>query len=121
MQRVDDLKTRRRHLEGLSDEELKERFWRLARDIVMPLYQLAYTHTSPSIERAVLLRMGFSSLEAMSIVSWAVKTGLLGKGAGQLVLEYAKIAKTSYLEAGRALSAGIGWDEVKARFGSDER
>ncbi len=121
MQRADDLETRRRHLEGLSDDQLKERFWRLAEDIVKPLCQLAHTHTSPSIERSVLLRMGFSSLEAMSIVSWAAKTGLLGKGAGHLVLEYAKVKQIGYLEAGRDLSSGNGWDEVKARFGGDRR
>jgi D-ornithine 4,5-aminomutase subunit alpha len=103
----------------LSDEELKERFWQLARDIVRPLYDLAYTHTSPSIERSVLLRMGFSSLEAQSIVSAAEKRGLLGKGAGHLVLALAKARGIDYLQAGKQLASGNGWDEVAGLFGGE--
>lgn len=116
MQRQSDFETRRAHLSTLTDEELKERFWQLAREIVKPLYDLAYTHTSPSIERSVLLRMGFSSLEAAAIVSTAQKMGLLGKGAGHLVLKYAGITGKPYLEAGRELAEGRGWDEVSAAF-----
>ena len=99
MQRVSDFEKRREHLKDLSNEELKERFWLLAEEIMKPLYDLAHTHTSPSIERSVLLRMGFSSLEAVAIVSAAEKRGLLGKGAGHLVLRYAKagIALRLYL------------------------
>jgi len=87
MQRHSDFDKRREHLARLTDGELKERFWELAREIVEPLYDLAYNHTSPSIERSVLLRMGFSSLEAQGIVSAAEKRRLLGKGAGNLVLK----------------------------------
>ena len=119
MQRGSDFDKRRESLKGLSDEELKARFWRLSDEIVKPLYDLAYTHTSPSIERSVLLRMGFSSLEAAAIVSGAEKRGLLGKGAGHLVLRYAQATKKEYLEAGRALSKGEGWDEVKEAFGGE--
>lgn len=109
------------HLEGLSDEELKERFWSLANDIVKPLYEMAYTHTSPSIERSVMLRMGFSSLEANAVVSEAAKRGLLGKGAGHLALKYAQVAGfgQDYLEAGRTLAKGEGWDALKSSFQSD--
>lgn len=114
MQRACDFETRRKHLAGLSDRELKDRFWELAFEIVKPLGDLAYSHTSPSIERSVLLRMGFSSLEAQSIVSLAEKRGLLGKGAGNLVLRYAKATNTDYLTAGRQLSAGTGWDDLAA-------
>lgn len=112
---------RREHLKGLTDEELKARFWQLAGEIVKPLYDMAYGHTSPSIERSVLLRMGFSSLEANAIVSAAAKRGLLGKGAGHLVLRYAKVSGLGedYLAAGRALAQGDGWNEVKASFGGD--
>ncbi|HAF66500.1 MAG: ornithine aminomutase subunit alpha [Bacillota bacterium] len=117
MQRPCDFEERRKHLAELSDEELKERFWELAREIVKPLYDLAYTHTSPSIERSVLLRMGFSSLEAQSIVSSAEKRGLLGKGAGNIVLTFAKARGIDYLQAGKQLASGSGWDEVVSLFG----
>ena len=68
MERKDDFKTRRLHLADLSDSEIKERFWSLAEQIVDPLLDLGYKNTSPSIERSILLRMGFSSLEAMAIL-----------------------------------------------------
>lgn len=119
VQRPSDFEKRREHLKNLSDEELKERFWSLANEIVKPLYELAYTHTSPSIERSVLLRMGFSSLDAAAIVSSAEKRGLLGKGAGHLVLRYAQEVKKPYLEAGYDLANGVGWDVVSAAFGGD--
>ncbi len=110
---------RRQHLKDLSDAELKERFWSLAEEIVTPLYELAWSHTSPSIERSVLLRMGFSSLEAAAIVSGAEKRRLLGKGVGHVVLRYAGICRKGYLEAGRILARDEGWDDVKAAFGGD--
>ena len=119
MQRASDFEERREHLKDLSDEELKARFWRLSDEIVKPLYDLAYTHTSPAIERSVLLRMGFSSLEAAAIVSGAQKRGLLGKGAGHLILRYAGETGKDYLDAGRALARGEGWDEVKEAFGGE--
>jgi D-ornithine 4,5-aminomutase subunit alpha len=119
VQRQSDFEQRRQHLKGLSDEQLKQRFWDLADQIVKPLYDLAYTHTSPSIERSVLLRMGFSSIEATAIVSAAEKRRLLGKGAGNLVLRYARILGKEYLEAGRILAKGEGWDEVRDAFGGD--
>ena len=62
MHRPDDFQERRKHLEGLSEEELEKRFWDLAEKIVDPLLELAYKNTSPSIERSVLLSMGFSSI-----------------------------------------------------------
>lgn len=120
VQRVSDFEKRRERVRELSNDELKERFWLLAEEIVKPLYDLAYTHTSPSIERSVLLRMGFSSIEAVAIVSAAEKRGLLGKGAGHLVLRYAKETESGYLDAGRALANGEGWDSVKALFGGEK-
>lgn len=119
MQRACDFEERRKHLAGLSDQELKDRFWELAQEIVKPLYELAYTHTSPSIERSVLLRMGFSSLEAQSIVSSAEKRGLLGKGAGNIVLTYARAKDIDYVPAGRELASGGGWDEITGMFGGE--
>jgi D-ornithine 4,5-aminomutase subunit alpha len=117
LQRPSDFEKRRLGVKDLSDEELKQRFWALADEIVKPLYDLAYTHTSPSIERSVLLRMGFSSLEAASIVNAAEKTGLLGKGAGHLVLRYAQKTQKDYLDAGHDLAKGQGWDDLKVLFG----
>jgi D-ornithine 4,5-aminomutase subunit alpha len=112
MKREDDFEKRREHLRNLSDEELFNRFWGLAEEIVKPMVDLAYTHTSPAVERSVLLRMGFSSIEAGNIVSEGMKWKLLGKGMGNVVLAYSKIKGTSYFKAGDELSRGIGWDEV---------
>lgn len=113
------LENRRKHLAGLSDEELKERFWELAHEIVKPLSELAFSHTSPSIERSVALRMGFSSLEAQAIVSFAEKRGLLGKGVGRILLKYAEVKNKGYLEAGRELASGKGWDELAEIIGGE--
>lgn len=116
-ERPDDFETRRAHLAGLSDEELERRFWELADKIVEPLVELARTHTSPSIERSVVLRMGFSSIEAKEIVSRCANAGLLGKGAGHCILKYAKAKGMSIRDAGLALMEDEPWAEVKALFG----
>lgn len=116
MKREDDFELRRKHLADLSDEELYERFWALTEQIVDPLIDLAYNHTSSSIERSVLLRMGFSSIESDAIVTEGLKAGLLGKGMGNVVLKYADLKSISYLEAGRELATGKGWNEVVALF-----
>ena len=76
----------RAHLAGLTDEELEARFWELAQEIVDPLVELARTHTSPSIERCVLMRMGIDSRTCMAVVAECEKRGLLGHGAGHVVL-----------------------------------
>ena len=116
MKREDDFEIRRRHLANLSDEELYNRFWELTEKIVDPLIDLAYHNTSSSIERSVLLRMGFSSFEADAIVTEGLKAGLLGKGMGDVVLKYAQLKNRSYLEAGRELAEGKGWNETAALF-----
>ena len=121
MHKRPDFEKARTALAHLSDAELKEKFWALAREIVAPLAELARTHTSPSIERSVLLRMGFSSLEAGAIVSAAEKRGLLGKGAGAVLLKYAEDKGMDYLPAGRELAAGKGWDELETMFGGESR
>lgn len=116
MKRADDFESRRKHLEGLSDEELYERFWKLTEEIVKPMVDLAYNNTSASIERSVLLRMGFSSLECDGIVQEGMKAGLLGKGMGNVVLKYSEFKGIPYLEAGRELGEGKGWNEVSKLF-----
>ena len=110
--RPDDFASRRQHLEALSDAELQERFWTLVDQIVAPLIEEARTHTTPSIERSVLLRMGFSSLEAGQLVERLQARGLLGEGAGRLVLELATAKRISVREAGSALLADRYWNEL---------
>lgn len=114
--RPDDFETRSRHLQHLSDEELNAYFWQLVEKVVDPLVELARTHTSPSIERSVLLRMGFNSLEAKRLVDMIFERGLLGKGAGHIVWRIAKEHNLDYIEAGRRLIQGQLWDDVDRIF-----
>lgn len=116
MKREDDFEKRREHLKNLSDEELYNRFWSLTEEIVKPLVDLAYKNTSPSVERSVLLRMGFSSIEAGNIVKEGEKWNLLGKGMGNVVLTYAELRGIPYLQAGEELSDGKGWDMVHVKM-----
>ena len=116
MKRVDDYEKRREHLKNLSDEELYNRFWQLTEEIVKPMIDLASTHTSASVERSVLLRMGFSSLEAGDIVKEGMKWNLLGKGIGNVVLSYAEIKGIDYLQAGAELAKGEGWELVNKKM-----
>jgi len=110
--RPDDFESRRARLQSLSDEELHAYFWSLAERIVAPLIEEARTHTTPAIERAVLLRMGFASLEAKSLVAQMGERGLLGHGAGRLVFELARAKGLSVRAAGIALLAGQFWEEL---------
>lgn len=112
MKRIDDFNERRQHLANLSEEELFNRFWELTEKIVEPLVDIAYKNTSPAIERSVLLRMGFSSIEADNIVKYGLKWGLLGYGMGYAVLCLGENNKIDYKEAGSLLSIGQGWETV---------
>ena len=114
--RADDFNERRAHLAKLSDQELYERFWYLASDIVDPLLELGRKNTSPAIERSVLLRMGFSSIEAKAIVDGVIDRGLMGKGAGHVVYKLAKAKNISVREAGVALADGKMWQEAADLF-----
>ncbi len=116
MKRADDFQERRKHLAGLSDKELYDKFWSLAEQIVDPLLELGQKNTSPSVERAVLLRMGFSSLEVKPIVDGCIDRGLMGKGTGNVVYRLAKEKNISVREAGLMLVEGKGWDEATAIF-----
>lgn len=115
--RQDDFALRHKHLEQLTDEELKQRFWHLIDEAVAPLVDLAKTHTSPAIERSVLLRMGFSSLEAKAIVDQTIEHHLMGKGAGHCVYKYSLLSKKNVRESGLILMKGEGWEEVMKAFG----
>lgn len=84
--RIARFEKRQAELKNMSDAELKERFWKLCNQVVEPIVDLAKTHTSPSIERAVLLRMGIDSVSTHAVVTKVLEAGLLGKGAGNVVL-----------------------------------
>ncbi|MGE0823801.1 MAG: D-ornithine 4,5-aminomutase subunit OraS [Candidatus Binatia bacterium] len=111
-ERTDDFAVRRERLRSLSDAELQAYFWRLAEQLVSPLIAEARTHTTPAIERSVLLRMGFSSVEAQDLVKRLGEQQLLSHGAGRLVLELAKVKGLSVREAGTALLAGHYWEDL---------
>lgn len=111
-QREDDFLSRRAHLAGLSDAELKTLFWEKIDELVQPLLDLAKENTSPSIERSVLLRMGFSSIEADGLVDLAIDRGLLGYGAGHAVYLAAKKTGGDVRKTGLAMLEGAHWDEV---------
>lgn len=111
--RPDDFPTRRAQVSGLSDEELHARFWGLVEQIVAPLVKEARSHTTPAIERSVLLRMGFSSAEAGDLVDRLGQAQLLGHGAGRLVLELATRKRLPVREAGLALLDDRLWEELE--------
>ncbi len=101
--RNDDFLERRKHLEKYSDAELKTYFKELTDQIIDPLLSLAYDFTTPAIERSVLMRMGFSSLESKMITEKMMENNLLEHGAGHVVFKYASLTKLPIREAGLAL------------------
>ncbi len=117
MARADTYLQIRGHLAALTDEELEARFWELAQQVVDPLVELARTHTSPSIERSVLMRMGIDSPTCMAVAGECEKRGLLGHGAGQVVLHCSTTWGCPAPEAARRLAAGEGWDVALAKWG----
>jgi D-ornithine 4,5-aminomutase subunit alpha len=112
-ERPDDFPSRRARVSSLSDEALHARFWSLVEQIVAPLVEEARTHTTPAIERSVLLRMGFSSAEARDLVDRLGEAQLLGHGAGRLVLELATRKGLPVREAGLALLDDRLWAELE--------
>ena len=117
--RIDDYQSRREHLAKLSDDELKERFWNLLEQTVNPLIDIAKKNTSPAIERSILLRMGFSSLEAKILVEKTIEHNLIRKGAGHVVYRLARLKNINIRDAGLKLIGDIGWKEVKQSFGGE--
>ncbi len=111
-ERPDDFESRRQHLRELSDDELHARFRSLVGQIVDPLIDEARSHTTPSIERSVLLRMGLSSIEAKALVDGMSTRGLLGHGAGRLLLELANTKSITISEAAEALLEGRLWEDL---------
>ncbi|WP_425447007.1 ornithine aminomutase subunit alpha [Dethiothermospora halolimnae] len=121
MKRVDDFEKRREHLKDLTEEQLEARFWELAEKIVDPMVDLAKNHTSPSIERSVVIRMGFSSIEAKGIVEGVMNRGLMGKGAGNVIYRLAKENNMEIRETGLKLLDGELWDQAVEIFKGGEK
>lgn len=108
---------RRKHLADLSDQALYDHFWDLAGKIVDPLVEAGRSYTTPAIERSVLLRMGFSSLEAQAIVSGAMEHRILPHGAGHLVWRLSEKLGMEVRDTGLALAEGKYWKEAEELFG----
>jgi D-ornithine 4,5-aminomutase subunit alpha len=104
-ERMTRLEARLRELDDVPDEELRQHFWVLCDQVVAPLVELARTHTSPSIERSVLLRMGIDSVTASGVVAHVHEAGLLGKGAGHVLLRLAQRDGTDVRTAAAAVIA----------------
>jgi D-ornithine 4,5-aminomutase subunit alpha len=117
MTRADEYLAWRTHLADLSDEQLEARFWELVEQIVDPLVELARSHTSPSIERSVLMRMGVDSPTGNGVVNELDKRGLLGHGAGHVVLHCAQQWDVDVRAAAGKLAAGEGWKDVERKWG----
>ena len=73
-------------------------------------------YTSPAIERSVLLRMGFSSIEAKAIVEGCVERSLMCFGAGNVVYRLAKSKGMDIRPAGLELVEGRLWDDAEKLF-----
>lgn len=106
----------RKHLENLSDQEIHELFWELTGKIIDPLLELGYKNTTPSVERSVLLRLGFSSIEAKALVEKVMDAKLMSKGAGHVVYVASKENNVSIKDAGFGLLEGKYWDSVTNYF-----
>ncbi|MEG1559425.1 MAG: ornithine aminomutase subunit alpha [Clostridia bacterium] len=116
MKRQDDYETRREGVKNLNDDELKTLFWELADKMTAPMIELGRDNTTPAIERSVLLRMGFSSIEAKAIVYGCLERSLLGHGAGNIIYRLSKKKGQTIREAGLSLVENDAWDEAKALF-----
>ncbi|MEG1710363.1 MAG: ornithine aminomutase subunit alpha [Clostridia bacterium] len=116
MKRVDNYEEQRAHLNDMTEEQLKDYFWSLTDKLIEPLIDLGKENTSPAIERSVLLRMGFSSLEAKAIVDNCMKNALMGHGAGNVVYKTSKHLNKDLRETGLQLADGKLWDIAVTLF-----
>jgi len=121
MARADESLAWRTHLAEYTDEQLETIFWDLVEQIVDPLVALARTHTSPSIERSVLMRMGIDSPTCNAVVNEVDKRGLLGHGAGHLVWHCANEWGVDVRAAAAKLARGEGWETVDAKWGPNAK
>lgn len=115
-QRNDDFQTRRAHLKNMTDAELKAYFEKLTDQLLDPMLELAYQNTSPAIERSVLMRMGFSSLEAKILTEKMLDYHLLEHGAGHVLYRYAKMNKLSIRNAGLRLMDTKEMEKIQEEF-----
>ena len=120
-ERIDDFEKRRQHLKDMSDEELRTYFLELSDKLVDPLLDLAYKNTSKSIERSVLLRMGFNSIEAKGIVEILNENDLLRKGSGHCVYLVSKNKQLPIHESGLLIQNGDEIDYLMEHFKGVER
>ncbi len=118
MVRPDTFNEVRQHLAHLTDAELEARFWNLSRACVDPLVDLARTHTSPSIERSVLMRMGIDAVTCKAVVAECETRGLLGHGAGHVVLIAMREWGVGAPTAAVRLASGEGWELAEAKWGA---
>ena len=116
MKREDDFEVRRQHLKDLTDQELYDRFWELCEQLVDPLLDMGREYASPAVERSVLLRMGFSSLEVKAIVNGCMERDLLQHGAGNVVYKLSRAETLPLREAGEKLANGELWDKAASLF-----
>lgn len=116
MKREDEFEVRRTHLKDLTDQQLYDRFWDLCAQLVDPLLSMGREYTSPAIERSVLLRMGFSSLEVKAIVNGCMERNLLQHGAGNVVYKLSQSKALPLREAGVKLANGELWEDAAALF-----
>ena len=72
--------------------------------------------SAPAVERSVLLRMGFSSIEAKAIVDGCIEHNLIAHGAGNVIYRLAKAQNSEIRPAGLALADGKLWDEAEKLF-----
>lgn len=103
-ERIARFDTLREELRTMNDDQLKERFWQLCQEVMTPVVDLARTHTSPSIERSVLLRMGIDSVTTHAVVDNINLAGLLGKGAGHAVLRLSQRDNCDIREAAKEIA-----------------
>lgn len=103
-ERIKKFEARRQELEKMTDEQLKERFWELCNKVVEPMVEYGKNYTSSSIERSVLLRMGVDSITSQAVVSNIKEAGLLGKGAGHVVLKLSQKLNTDLKAAAHKIS-----------------
>lgn len=118
--RKDDFKARRTHLSDLSDEQIKARFWECAEQIVEPLLKQAHDYTTPSVERSVVMRMGFSSIEANALVKLCMDYQLMPKGAGHVIYKASQLKNIPIRTAGLELIEGMHWQDVISAFGGEQ-
>ncbi|HMM61250.1 MAG TPA: D-ornithine 4,5-aminomutase subunit OraS [Candidatus Rifleibacterium sp.] len=103
-ERIKKFEARRQQLRKMSDEQLKERFWELCNQMVEPMVEYGRKYTSMSIERSVLLRMGIDSVTSQGVVSRVNEAGLLGKGAGHVVLKLSQKLGVDLREAAKRVN-----------------